>query len=424
MDKTTYNKYIQVLHEELVTALGCTEPIAIAYASAVARKCLGCMPERMTAHCSGNIIKNVKGVTVPNSGGQKGVEVAAILGALGGDPGKKLEVLTAITPEQIEQSRALVREGMCTVELVEGVANLYIRLEAIAGTDTVSVEIVDKHTNIVRVIKNGENLLERDCTLDDGAAKHARDFMSVNGILDFAEILDVADVKDLLDHQMQCNLTIAEEGLTNSYGANVGKNIMKLYDGQCVETRAKAYAAAGSDARMSGCDLAVVANSGSGNQGITVSVPVVQYARELKVSDDKLYRALAISNLVAAHLKTGIGSLSAFCGAVSAATGSGAAITYLRGGSRQQIALTISNTLGIVSGIVCDGAKPSCAGKIAAALDAAILSDKMSFSEDYFRGGEGIVTDDVEHTIHNIARLGRQGMQTTDTEILNMMLGH
>lgn len=423
MDRIIYDRYIQVLNEELITALGCTEPIAIAYAGATARKYLGSMPTRITVYCSGNIIKNVKGVTVPNSGGQKGVEAAAVLGALGGCAEKQLEVLAAVSEEDIKRSRELVAAQLCQVALVEGVASLYIRLEAAAAGDMVTVEIVDKHTNIVRIAKNGENLLEKGYSLKRGDADRGRDFMSVSGILDFAGEVRIEDVQQLLDHQIQCNMTIAEEGLLRPYGANVGKNILKLYGNENVGTRAKAYAAAGSDARMSGCDLAVVVNSGSGNQGITASVPVVQYAQELKVPQEKLYRALVISNLIAAHLKTGIGPLSAFCGAVSASTGTGAGITYLRGGSQKQIIFTIGNTLGSVSGIVCDGAKPSCAAKIASALDAAILADKMAFNNDYFKGGEGILTDDIEDTIRNIGRLGREGMHDTDTEILNMMVG-
>jgi L-cysteine desulfidase len=422
MDKNIYKQYVNVLNEELLAALGCTEPIAIAYASAVARKTLGAFPQKMTAYCSGNIIKNVKAVTVPNSGGQKGVEAAAILGMLGGDPDKKLEVLSAITPDQIEQSRRMVSEGLCEVKLVEGVANLYIRMELFAGVDTAKVEIIDKHTNIVAIERNGIKLMDRKYHLDTGSSNHKRDFMSIEGILDFVDTLDINDVKKLLDEQVKCNLAIADEGLKNSYGANVGKNMLRL-NGNDVVTRAKAYAAAGSDARMSGCDLAVVINSGSGNQGIAVSVPVVEFARELKVSDDRLYRALTLSNLVAVHLKSGIGSLSAFCGAVSAATGSGAAISYLHGGTRHQIENTIINTLGTVSGIICDGAKPSCAAKVAAAVDAAILADEMSFNDDYFKEGEGIITGDIEATIQNIGRLGRVGMKDTDVEILNMMIG-
>ena len=423
MEKILYDKYVQVLNEELLTALGCTEPIAIAYASAQARKYLGCMPEKIIVKCSGNIIKNVKGVTVPNSGGQKGVEAAAILGALGGNPEKHLEVLSSVTKADIEQSKKLKAEGICDVDLVEGVANLYIDLTAKNEDNEVNVVIADKHTNIVKIEKNGVSIFGKDFSLDDGKLKSDRGFMSIDGILEFAETMNVNDVEGLLRHQIECNMTIAEEGLEKPYGANVGKNILKLYGELNVETRAKAYAAAGSDARMSGCDLAVVTNSGSGNQGITVSVPVYQYAKELGVSDDKMYRALAISNLVAAHIKTGIGPLSAFCGAVSAATGSGAAITYLCGGSKEQIKFTIINTLGTVSGIVCDGAKPSCAAKIASALDSAILSSEMAFNTDCFRDGEGLITDDIESTIKNIGRLGRDGMRSTDKEILNMMIG-
>jgi L-cysteine desulfidase len=295
-------------------------------------------------------------------------------------------------------------------------------MELFAGVDTVKVEIIDKHTNIVAIEKNGIKLMDRKYHLDTGSSNHKRDFMSIEGILDFVDELDINDVKKLLDEQVKCNLAIADEGLKNSYGANVGKNMLRL-NGNDVVTRAKAYAAAGSDARMSGCDLAVVINSGSGNQGIAVSVPVVEFARELKVSDDRLYRALTLSNLVAVHLKSGIGSLSAFCGAVSAATGSGAAISYLHGGTRHQIGNTIINTLGTVSGIICDGAKPSCAAKVAAAVDAAILADEMSFNDDYFKEGEGIITGDIEATIQNIGRLGRVGMKDTDVEILNMMIG-
>ena len=423
MDKNIYDKYVKVLREELITALGCTEPIAIAYASAVAAKYLEKEPEHIVAVCSGNIIKNVKGVTVPNSGGQKGVEAAAILGAIGGNADKELEVMSSVTEEDIERSKVLKEDGLCTVELADDVENLYIELIATAGIDRVTVIIANKHTNIVSIKKNDEVVINKCFTLNKGVGQNDREFMTVAGILDFADVVDILDVKDLLDHQIACNLTISEEGLKNSYGANVGKNIIKLYGSDKVETRAKAYAAAGSDARMSGCDLAVVANSGSGNQGITVSVPVYQYAKELNVPDEKLYRALVISNLISAHIKTGIGSLSAFCGAVSASTGSGAAITYLKGGSRKQIYYTITNTLGTVSGIVCDGAKPSCAAKIASSVDCAILASEMAFNNDRFKVGEGILTDDIESTVKNIGRLGHDGMNTTDKEILNIMIG-
>lgn len=423
MEQDIYLQYVQVLNEELVAALGCTEPIAIAYAGALAREQLGAMPEQITAFCSGNIIKNVKGVTVPNSGGQKGVEAAAILGALGGDPQRRLEVLTRITPEQIQQSRVLAEQKICRVELVEGVANLYVRIEARAGGASAVVEIAEKHTNVVRIAKNGVDIVRRVYTADDGSAGSKRDFMSVDGILDFADAVRIEDVKPLLDQQIECNMAIAEEGLHNSYGANVGRNILAMYGGGRVETRARAYAAAGSDARMSGCDMPVVINSGSGNQGITVTVPVVQYARELGAPDAQLYRAMVISNLVAVHLKTGIGPLSAFCGAVSAAAGSGAAISYLCGRSRRQIKMTISNTLGTISGMVCDGAKASCAAKIASAVETAIVSGRMAALNDYFHGDEGILGESIEGTVRNIGRLGRKGMAETDIEILKMMIG-
>ena len=391
-----------------MAALGCTEPIAIAYASALARAQLGRMPEKIIAYCSGNIIKNVKGVTVPNAGGQKGVEAAAILGALGGNPDRQLEVLTEITEEQIAQSRKLAAQRICQVRLVEGVANLYVRIEMTAGEDSATVVIADKHTHVVQISKNGEDILNE---LDQSAEEDRvcnRTFMSVDGILDFAESVDLEDVRDLLSHQISCNAAIAEEGLRNSYGAEVGRSILALYGDERVETRAKAYAAAASDARMSGCDMPVVINSGSGNQGITVTVPVVQYAQALGASEEKLYRALVISNLIAVHLKTGIGRLSAFCGAVSA---------------RDQIKMTIANTLGTISGVVCDGAKASCAAKIASAVEAAIISGKMAARNKYFPGDEGILGEDIEQTIKNIGRLGRNGMAATDVEILKMMIG-
>lgn len=421
MDRNMNDKYTEVLKEELVMALGCTEPIALAYASAVARKELGAFPEKITAVCSGNIIKNVKGVTVPNSGGQKGIEVAVILGALGGNPDRKLEVLTEITQEQIEESRRLVNSDFCRVELAEGVANLYICIAAEKKGDVVKVEILDKHTNIVNIEKNGERLLHKQYTLNKGENAGKRSFMSIEGIMEFTETADVENLSELLDTQIRCNTLIAEEGLKKPYGANTGKRLLAIY-GDDVATRARAMAAAGSDARMSGSDLAVVINSGSGNQGITVSIPVVEYAKELNCTKEKLYRALILSNLIAIHIKDDIGSLSAFCGVVSAGAGSSAGITYLMNGTREQIKNAVSNTVAIASGIICDGAKPSCAAKISVSVDAAIMASKMALSGNNFSGGEGIVMDDVEATIDNVGRLGRVGMKETDVEILNMMI--
>ena len=419
MEKKIYDGYIQVLNDELMMALGCTEPIAVAYASAIARKTLGCFPEKIVAKCSGNIIKNVKSVIVPNSGGQTGIEAAAILGAIGGNADKALEVLTDITEDQISLSKKLVAQKLCEVELAEGVANLYVSITAYAHGENAVVVIEDKHTNVIKIEKNGETLLSKEMAEQN---HHDRSFMSVESILDFADELNTDDVKELFDKQIACNTKISEEGLKNHYGASVGIRMLEVY-GDALATRASAKAAAGSDARMNGCDLPVVINSGSGNQGITVTLPVIEYAKALGADMDKTYRALAISNLMAIHLKSGIGSLSAFCGAISASAGCSAAITYLRGGNRQQICKSISNTLGIMAGVVCDGAKASCAGKIAQGIQCAILASGMALDNDDFNWNDGILGSDIESTIKNIARLGRQGMKDTDVEILNIMIG-
>ena len=424
MDQKVYQNCVAILKEELVPALGCTEPIAVAYAAARAREALGCFPERMAAECSGNIIKNVKGVIVPTTGDLRGIRAAAVLGAVGGAPDRELEVLSTVKPSDVEEVRRLLAQGLCEEKLLDTPAKLHIIIRMWAGEHSSMVEIIHAHANVVRVEKDGAALVDVPHTEEEAEGEGAdRSCLTIASILQFADEVKIEDVKELLDHQIACNMAIAQEGLTNPYGANVGKNLLELYGDERVEVKAKAWAAAGSDARMSGCDLAVVANSGSGNQGITVSVPVVQYARALNVPEDKLYRALCISNLMAAHLKSGIGRLSAFCGAVSAGTGAGAAIVYLQGGTRAQIEQTITNTLGNVAGIVCDGAKPSCGAKIAAALDAAILGGKMAFRGDGFQGGEGILSGNIEDTIRNVGRLGRKGMHETDIEILNMMIG-
>ena len=429
MDSQTCRKYITVLREELVPALGCTEPIAIAYAAAVAVRTLGRFPERMTAACSGNIIKNVKGVVVPNSGGQKGIEAAAVIGAVGGDPDRELEVLANVTPGHIAKSRELVAGDFCRVELLPGVTNLHIILTVAAGsgtdsgkaTDEAVVEIAGGHTNIVRIERNGKILEGGPYVPERDTKDHSRDFMSVSGILEFAEQCDLDDVRDVLDRQIEYNSQISEEGLSHAYGAEVGRTLLASR-GSDVRTRAKARAAAGSDARMSGCELPVVINSGSGNQGMTVSLPVIEYAAELNLPKEKLYRALLVSNLVAIHQKSGIGKLSAYCGAVSAACGSGAAITYLCGGDLRQISDTITNTLANVSGIVCDGAKPSCAAKIASSVDAAIMAHDLAMHQSTFPSGEGIVKEDVEATIRSVGRLAREGMRSTDEEVLHIMI--
>ena len=375
MSNTTelWPQYTAILQEELVPALGCTEPIAIAYASAVARRTLGAMPDRMTAACSGNIVKNVKGVIVPSTGNLKGIETAAILGAVGGDPDRKLEVLKSVTDADVAETRRLIGEKLCKVELIPGEGGLHIILTVGAGDDTALVEIRDENTNIVRVERNGTTLFSSGAdkeTPTESLPELDYSCLSIEGILDYAEHCELTPaITDMLDRQIECNTAISQEGLDGNWGVNVGSTLRQIY-GDDIKVRAKAAAAAGSDARMSGCVMPVVINSGSGNQGMTVSLPVIEYAREMNASKDKLYRALLISNLMAIHQKTGIGRLSAYCGAVSAACGAGAAITWLSGGSKEQIADTMTNTLANVSGIVCDGAKPSCAAKIASAVDA------------------------------------------------------
>lgn len=421
MEKELYNKYVSILKEELVPALGCTEPIALAYASALARKALGELPERIIAVCSGNIIKNVKGVTVPNSGNQKGIKAAVILGALGGNPDKKLEVLTDIGQEDIQRSKELVLTEYCRVELAEGVENLYIRIEAEHGQDQACVEILGEHTNVINIEKNGKKMFSQEYAQDKAQYASRYEFMTYEGILSFSEEVRSEDVSHLLDRQIEYNSRIAEEGLSKSYGANTGKRLLDIY-GDDLAIRARARAAAGSDARMSGSELAVIINSGSGNQGITVSLPVVEYAQDLGCDIEKLYRALVISNLTSIYIKGKMGNLSAFCGAVSAGAGSSAGITYLLGGTWKQIQKSVSNTIGIASGVICDGAKPSCAAKVSLSVDAAIIASKMALSGNNYDGGEGIIMDDIEATINNVVRLGKEGMKETDLEILNMMI--
>lgn len=416
-----YHEFIKILKKELVPAMGCTEPIAVAYAGAVARRELGALPERMVVRCSGNIIKNVKGVVVPTTGDMKGIETSAVLGVLAGDAERRLEVLSAVKPEDVARTRELLREGICRVELAEGVENLYINFTVEKGSDRVTVTIADTHTNIVKIQKNDEIVFEAKTEAQEIKKAIEENRFSVESIYDFAQTVKVEDVAGILDPQIRLNMRIATEGMEHLYGANVGKSLLKHY-GEDIKVLAKAYAAAGSDARMSGCEMPVVINSGSGNQGITVSVPVIVYAKFLKVSDEKMYRALVLSNLLAIHLKTGIGKLSAYCGAVSAACGCGAAISYLHGAPFSVIADTITNILANVSGIVCDGAKPSCAAKIASSVDAAILGHSMAMDGTAFGAGEGIVKEDIEETIHSIWRLGKEGMKDTDVEILNIMI--
>ena len=425
MDKKVYDAYVAILKTELVPALGCTEPIAIAFAAAKARDVLGSFPEKIQVDASGNIVKNVQGVTVPNSGGLKGIDVAATLGAVGGDAESGLEALSKITEEQIKKTKQLVDSGFCTCSLVDGKDNLYIRVTAKSGGDTAVVVVSEKHTNIVYVEKNGEIIVDKKApgVKNDAGNEANKSLLSVRDIIRFADEVNIDDVRAVIERQIEYNTAISKEGLAREYGAKVGRTLEKLYDKNDVRVRARAAAAAGSDARMSGCPLPVVINSGSGNQGMTVSLPVIEYAKEWNVPHDKLIRALVLANLIALLQKRYIGSLSAFCGAVCAATGAGCGITYLHGGDEDAVARTITNTLADVGGIVCDGAKPSCAAKIASAVDAAILGFELGSHEGVaFKSGEGLVKESAEDTIRSFGRMGRDGMRSTDTEILHIML--
>jgi len=422
-DKERDRAYIEILKEELIPAMGCTEPIAIALAGAKARSVLGRIPEQVLLEVSRNIIKNVKSVVVPNTGGLKGLEASVAAGVVAGQADRGLEVLEGINESVHAQIRSYLETTK--IEVVESQSELIFDLtvSVAAGEDRAQVKIANYHTNIVRVTRNGE-----DVPVDPGCEEVARadltdrSLLSVRGIVDFAERVDVAEVDALLQRQIDSNMAIAEAGLAQNWGANIGSVLLGAW-GDDIKTRAKALAAAGSDARMGGCELPVVIVAGSGNQGITASVPVIAYARELKAPRDTLLRALLVSNLVALHLKTGIGRLSAYCGAVSAGCAAGAGICWLHGGRFEEIAHTIVNSLAIVSGMVCDGAKPSCAAKIAASVDAGILGFLMYQQGQEFYDGEGLVTKGVEKTIANISRLGREGMRETDREIIRIMLG-
>ena len=423
MKPEIYNAYVKILHEELVPAMGCTEPIAIAYASALARDTLGTMPERMEVQASGNLIKNVKSVVVPNTNGLKGIEAAVAAGVVAGDAGKALEVISVVSGEQKARIHDMVGRGVCKVSLLDSGLVLDLIVTLRAGDDWARVRIVNHHTDVVLIEKNGAVLLEKpvDTSSSIGEVSPEKRMLTIRDIVEFARTVDLDDVRDVLERQVNYNMAICEEGLKSSYGGNVGKVLLREF-GDGVATRCKAKAAAGSDARMGGCELPVVINSGSGNQGITVSVPVVEYARELGKDQDTLLRALVISNLVAVHQKAGIGSLSAYCGAISAGAAAGAAIAFLLGGGEYEIEHTIVNCLAISSGVVCDGAKASCAGKIAIGLDAALLGYQMIKNQQQFRGGDGILKKGVEETIGVVGRLGKDGMRETDREILHIMI--
>lgn len=425
-DDIRYKTYIRILEEELVPAFGCTEPIALAYAAARAREVLGDIPDRVVLQVSGSIIKNIKSVIVPNTNHLKGIPAAAAAGIIAGDPEKELEVISHVAEDQVDKIRDFLENAPIEVEHIDYGHVFDIIVTEYKEDSYTKVRIADYHTNIVLIEKNGDILFEKELLTEDAdteepADRVDRSLLNMEDIWDFACTVDTAEVSRLLDRQIRYNNAIAEEGLLGDYGANIGSVLLHSY-GNDITVRAKAKAAAGSDARMNGCELPVIINSGSGNQGITCSVPLIEYAKELNSAKEELYRALVLSNLVAIHEKTEIGTLSAYCGAVSAGAGAGAGIVYLCGGDYQAVIHTVVNALAIVSGIVCDGAKASCAAKIAFSVDAGILGYNMYKNDQEFKGGDGIVMKDVESTIRGIGRLGKDGMRETNEEIIRLMV--
>ena len=420
MDKNVYQAYIDILKEELVPAMGCTEPVAVAYAGALARETLGKLPTRTVLTVSGNIVKNVKSVIVPHTGGRKGLKAAVAAGILYGKADRELEVLAEAVPEEIALLETEVEGLGIELERADSDHPFDLAVRAEAGEDYAYIRILDHHTNLVLVEKNGEILQQQPYTEQIGVPEN-RALLNVKDIVTFAEEVRIEDIKEVLGRQIEYNIAIAEEGLGGGWGARIGKTLLESYV-DTVNNRAKAWAAAGSDARMSGCELPVVINSHSGNQGITASVPVIIYARDMGATEEELYRALAVSNLITIHLKTGIGSLSAYCGATSAGAGAGAGICFLHGGRYIEVAHTVVNAIAINSGMICDGAKPSCAAKIASAVEAGLLGWQMYNHDNEFHGGDGIVIKGVENTIRAVSRIAREGMRSTDKEIIALML--
>ncbi len=417
LTKEKYAQYVKILKEELVPAMGCTEPIAIAYAAAKAREVLGDTPRSAKVEVSGNVVKNAKSVTVPHTGGMRGIRSAFIAGLIAGDASKELEVISHVTPAQVEQMQA-AKDFPVEVITPENARIFDIAITLFSEKHVAYVRIADTHTNIVSVKKDGEVLYEN---LPQDGEKADRSCLNVEDIILFADEVDLKEVEEVLRRQIDYNMAIAEEGIKNDYGANIGKVLLRAYQPD-IKITAKAYAAAASDARMNGCELPVIINSGSGNQGITASVPVIVYARGLHIGEEGLLRALCVSNLITVHLKRGIGALSAYCGVVSAGAGAGCGVAYLLGGRKDEIAHTLVNALAIDSGIICDGAKASCAAKIATAVESGLLGLNMYFDGNQFYAGDGIVKAGVENTIRSVSRLAYEGMRETDKAIIRIML--
>ena len=422
LDTAVYLEYVKILEEELVPAMGCTEPIAVAYCAARAAEALGARPESVDVRASASIIKNVKSVVVPNTKGRRGIEASAAAGIVSGNAGAELQVLASLSPEQIEELDAYLAAVPIAVGYSEREWVFDIQVTVKAGPHSAFCEIAGHHTNVIRLERDGEVLI--DLPFVEQVNEHATDrsLLNVEDIVEFANTVYIDDVRRVLERQIECNTAIADEGLRGDWGANIGRILLQS-GGMSVQNRAKAYAAAGSDARMNGCELPVIINSGSGNQGLTASLPVIVFARELGVSHELLLRALCVSNLVTIHIKTGIGSLSAYCGATAAGCGAAAGINYLYGGQYTDIAHTVVNAIAIDSGMICDGAKASCAAKIASAVGAGLLGMYMHMHKSQFYGGDGIVVKGVENTIRNIGILASDGMRETNRTIIKMMTG-
>ena len=421
MEKTLQETYIGLLEQELVPAMGCTEPIAVAYCAALATKYLPCTPESVCITVSANIIKNVKSVVVPNTGGLHGLEAAAAAGIVAGDPEKQLLVISQVTEEQKKTIKEFLQQAEFCVEESDSGELFDIQITLKGQGHTSKSRICGYHTNVVSIDADGKSILLRTVQKAVEEAKPQLEQLSVERIVEFADTVELEKIRPVLERQINCNMAIAQEGIDHDYGARIGQILLATRGGD-VANRAKAYAAAASDARMGGCEKPVVINSGSGNQGITSSVPVVIYAKELGASEETLFRALAVSNLITLHLKSGIGPLSAYCGAISAGCGAAAGITYLYGGKFREIAHTVVNAIAINSGVICDGAKASCAAKIASAVEAGILGMEMFRRGSQFVGGDGIVSKGVENTIRNVCQVASEGMRKTDSEIIKIML--
>ncbi len=420
-DEQIYNVYTEILREELLSAMGCTEPIALAYASAKAREELGNMPDKIVVKVSGSIIKNVKSVIVPNTNNLKGIRAAVTAGVIAGKSERKLEVISEVTEKEIKEIQQFLKNTPIEVEHIEHGNIFEINVIVFKDTSYCKVKIINYHTNIVLIEKDEKTILKKEMQGTTNKNKLNHNILNMDNIWEYANTVNLEDIKDVLSLQVNYNSCIAEEGLKGDYGANIGKVILNSGDNS-VRTRAKAKAAAGSDARMNGCELPVVINSGSGNQGMTCSLPIIEYAKDLKSKEDELFRALTLSNLTAIHQKTGIGTLSAYCGVVSASVGAVVGVAYLQGADYDEIKHTVVNALAISSGIVCDGAKASCAAKIAVALESAFLGNDMYKNNQQFFNGDGIVADGIEETIKNVGRLAKKGMKGTNEEIIKIMI--